>query len=244
MTPAASVPRRIRPDLSGQRLLVVGGGSHLGAAIAQGAVEAGAEVTVAGRRREALEEVAGGRMATAYVDLADPATITRLVADVGEVDHLVSTVSMHTRAPLAELTDDAILLALDAKVLGPIRLARETLGRVTQSLTFFSGVAAERPPPEWVVPATVNGALNHLVKALAVELAPVRVNAVAPGTIDSGSHNRYGDGKTAFLEGRAAATLAGRVGEVEDIVSPTLALLASPYITGQTLTVDGGALLT
>lgn len=244
MTPTATPARPIRPDLGGQRLLVVGGGSHLGAAIARAAVEAGATVIVAGRRQEALEAVAGGRMQTAFVDLADPPTIAGLVDEVGTVDHLVSTVSMHTRAPLAELTDDAIRLALDAKVLGPIRLARATIGRVTQSLTFFSGVAAERPPPEWVVPATVNGALNHLVKALAVELAPVRVNAVAPGTIDSGSHNRFGEGKAAFMEGRAAGTLAGRVGEPEDIVGPTLALLASPYITGQTLTVDGGALLT
>lgn len=243
MTPAAPA-RPLRPDLAGQRVLVVGGGSKLGAAIARAALEAGADVVVAGRDRGALEAVSGGAMGTALVDLADPPTIRRLADEVGTVDHLVSTVSMHTRVPLAELSDDAIQLALDAKVLGPIRLARATIGRVTQSLTFFSGVAAERPPPEWVVPATVNGALNHLVKALAVELQPVRVNAVAPGTIDSGSHNRYGDAKAAFLEGRAAATLAGRVGEVEDVVGPTLALLASPYITGQTLTVDGGALLT
>ncbi len=235
-------------DLSGQRVAVIGGGSRLGRAIALAAAEAGAEIVVAGRSAEALAEVADlapGRADVVQVDLSLPETIARLGTEIGAIDHLVSTVSMHAAGPLATLEDAAIERAVDAKILGPIRLVRATAAamRPGGSYTFFSGQAAWRPTPGAVVTATVNGGLAFLVQALAVELAPLRVNAIAPGLVDSGALDRLGDEKAAVLADAVARMPVGRVGVPADIVSATLMVIGNGYMTGSVLNIDGGGRL-
>jgi NAD(P)-dependent dehydrogenase (short-subunit alcohol dehydrogenase family) len=236
-------------DLSGQRVVVVGGGSRLGRAIALAAAGHGADIVVAGRSSEALKAVvgqAGGRSAAFAVDLSEPETINRLANDLGAFDHLISTVSMHAAGPLAELTDEVVQRALDAKVLGPLRIVRAMAGQVRSggSFTFFSGQAAWRPGPGAVATATVNGALAFLVRALAVEIAPVRVNAVAPGVVDSGVLDHLGDAKAETLDQAAGRTLVGRVGTGDDITALTLMLISNGYITGTVVHADGGGPLT
>lgn len=224
----------------GQRVVVVGGASRLGAALALASMDRGAEVVVAARHRPT------GRLGEATyleVDLSNPETIVAMGEGVGTFDHLVSTVSMHAVGPLLDLSDSDIQASMDAKVLGPMRLARATAGKVRDggSLTFFSGQAAWRPHRGGTVMATVNGAQAFLVAALAVELAPVRVNAVAPGVVDSGAHDRLGEEKEQVLADAARLSLVGRVGTVDDIVDATLMLMSNGYMTGTVLHIDGGA---
>lgn len=224
----------------GQRVVVVGGASRLGAALALASMDRGAEVVVAARHRPT------GRLGEATyleVDLSNPETIVAMGEGVGTFDHLVSTVSMHAVGPLLDLSDSDIQASIDAKVLGPMRLARATAGKVRDggSLTFFSGQAAWRPHRGGTVMATVNGAQAFLVAALAVELAPVRVNAVAPGVVDSGAHDRLGEEKEQVLADAARLSLVGRVGTVDDIVDATLMLMSNGYMTGTVLHIDGGA---
>jgi NAD(P)-dependent dehydrogenase (short-subunit alcohol dehydrogenase family) len=242
----SSTPVSTAADLTGQRVVVVGGGSRLGRSLALAAAASGAEIVVAGRSPEALADVlaqAGGRGSVLPIDLSDADSIVELGRQVGPFDHLISTVSMHASGPLADLSDEAIRQSIDAKVLGPLRLVRATAAQIRPggSYTFFSGQAAWRPAPGSVVTSTVNGALAFLVQALAVELAPIRVNAIAPGLVDSGALDRLGaDRKAEILEQAAQRNPVGRAGTADDIVPPTMMVLTNGYITGTVLHVDGG----
>lgn len=111
------------------------------------------------------------------------------------------------------------------------------------SFLLFSGVAAWRPAPGRSVMATTNGAVAFLAEALAVELAPVRVNALSPGIVDSGQWDRLGDGKDAFLAATAAANPTRRTGTPAQLSAAARSLLTNPFVTGTTLHVDGGGRL-
>ncbi|MER8183884.1 SDR family oxidoreductase [Kitasatospora sp. NPDC094015] len=243
-------------SLAGRRVVVIGAGSHTGRALALAASAAGADLVLAGPDPRKLEWTAGelagtgaadlpGRVEVARVDLTDEASIAELAAVVGPFDHLVSTAAMPANGPLAELEPAAVRRAFDAKVIGPLLLAKHLAGQVAEggSFTFFSGVAAWRPAPARTVMATTNGALAFLVQALAVEIAPGRVNAVSPGIVDTGSWDGLGAGKEGFLRTVAERNPARRVGSVDDLVQAVLFAMLSPYVTGTVLHVDGGGRL-
>jgi NAD(P)-dependent dehydrogenase (short-subunit alcohol dehydrogenase family) len=147
---------------------------------------------------------------------------------------------------LGSLEPTVITRAFDAKVLGPLRLVQQTADLVRDggSYTFFSGHAAWRPGPGAVVTATVNGALAFMVQAMAVELAPVRVNAVAPGVIDSGALDAFGEErKREIIRATSERNPVGRVGQPDDVVSATMMVMANGYMTGIVVHVNGGGTL-
>ncbi|MFD8751172.1 SDR family oxidoreductase [Kitasatospora sp. NPDC059577] len=235
-------------SLKGRRLVVVGAGSHTGRALAKAASAAGAELVLAGPDPRKLEWTAGelsGPSEVLAVDLADERSIAELAARVGRFDHLVSTAAMPANGPLRDLDAADVQRAFSAKVIGPMLLAKHLADRVSGSgsFTFFSGVAAWRPAPGRTVMATTNGALAFLVQALAVEIAPVRVNAVSPGIVDTGSWDGLGADKEAFLRGVAERNPARRVGSTEDLVRAVRYAIDNPYVTGTVLHVDGGGRL-
>ncbi|MFI1988535.1 SDR family oxidoreductase [Actinoplanes sp. NPDC020271] len=231
-------------DLAGKRLVIVGAGAHVGAALARDASAAGADLVLTGPDLDRLQRTAS-TLAVAprvvHADLTDEESIARLAKEAGEFDHLVSTAAMPANGPVRELERAAVERAFAAKVIGPMLLAKHL--RPRESMTFFSGVAAWRPAPGRVVMATTNGALAFLVQALAVELAPVRVNAVSPGIVDSGAWDGLGDGKAAFLRDVAERNPVRRVGTTGDLVGAVSYVMTSPYVTGTVLHVDGGARL-
>ncbi|WP_405016656.1 SDR family oxidoreductase [Kitasatospora sp. NBC_00070] len=234
-----------KENLDGRRLVVVGAGSNIGRAIARTASAAGADLVLAGPDPAKLADTAAGLAGPALVqplDLADETSIAALAERVGPFDHLVSTAAMPANGPVATLELAAVQRAFAAKVIGPLLLAKHLAGQVNEggSFTFFSGVAAWRPAPERVVMATTNGALAFLVEALAVELAPVRVNAVSPGIVDSGAWDGLAERKDAFLRGVAERNPARRVGSPDDLVQAVLYALGNPFVTGTVLHVDGG----
>lgn len=178
-------------SLDGKRLVVVGAGSHIGRTLARTASAAGAELILAGPDAERLAATANALPAPARLqpaDLTDEDSIAALAEAVGPVDHVVSTAAVPANGPVSGLVLADVQRAFAAKVFGPLLLAKHLAGRMNEggSLTFFSGVAAWRPAPERVVMATANGALSFLVEALAVELAPLRVNAVSPASSTPG----------------------------------------------------------
>lgn len=203
--------------------VVVIGGSHLGRHLSESLTAQGADVITASPRHGE------------HLDLADESSIKRFAEAVGEIDHVVSTAAMPANGPLDDLDAEGIRRAFDAKVVGPLLLAKHL--RVTGSLTFFSGFAAWRPQRHRTVMATTNGAVKFLVEALAVELAPVRVNAVAPGIVDSGVW------PAEFLSTTADRNLTRNVGRPEDIAQAVLYAVTNPYVTGTVLHVDGGGRL-
>ncbi|MEU2226896.1 SDR family oxidoreductase [Streptomyces sp. NPDC018347] len=234
--------------LEGQRLVVVGAGSRTGCLLAQAASAAGADLVLAGPDPRRLERTAGelsGPSEAIPVDLADETTIAALSQRVGRFDHLISTAAMPANGPLRELELADVHRAFAAKVVGPLLLAKHLGGQVANagSFTFFSGVAAWRPAPSRTVMATTNGALAFLVQALAVEIAPVRVNAVSPGIVDSGSWDGLGADKESFLRQVAERNPARRVGTPEDLIKAVFYAIDNPYVTGTVLHVDGGGRL-
>jgi NAD(P)-dependent dehydrogenase (short-subunit alcohol dehydrogenase family) len=234
--------------LQGQRLIVVGAGSRTGSLLARAASAAGADLVLAGPDPRKLEWTAGelpGPSEVIPVDLADEATIEALSRRAGRFDHLVSTAAIPANGPLKDLDLADVHRAFAAKVIGPLLLAKHLAGQASGSgsFTFFSGVAAWRPAPSRTVMATTNGALAFLVQALAVEIAPLRVNAVSPGIVDSGSWDALGADKEAFLRQVAERNPARRVGTPDDLIKAVFYAIDNPYVTGTVLHVDGGGRL-
>ncbi len=234
--------------LKDRTVLIVGRGGGIAHAIALAASDAGARVIAAGRDQAALESAYDGlRITGEYVDLTDEATIDALGSKLGQVDHVVSTASARARGRLPDLDRDAIRLAFDTKVIGPVMLAKHLVPRMPQdgSFVLFSGSTAVKPAIGSLAVAGTNGAVVSVVRSLALELAPIRVNAVSPGVVDSGAWNALGgQGKAEFFRATSAQLPAGRIGTVDDVAETVLYALGSTYLTGATLGVDGGQLLT
>lgn len=230
--------------LSNSHILIFGGSSGLGLAIARACLGRGAQVTIASRSAERLAAAAaalggGPRLATAVADIADEAAVERVCA-VRPIDHaVVSTVEPHY-APLRELVLDRARALVDAKLFGALHVARCARLPATGSLTVISGIAADRPMIGNSVVAAVNGALEALVRALALELAPARTNALSPGWVDTPAWDKMGVDKAARLAARARTLPVRRTGTPDDLAAAALFLIENGFTTGEVLHVDGG----
>ncbi|ESY93015.1 SDR family oxidoreductase [Mesorhizobium sp. LNHC209A00] len=237
-------------SISNQKILIVGGGSGMGLALARRCLAAGAEVIIAGRgedrlrqAREALGNPAGLGLAT--VDIIREDQVGALFAGIGGLDHIVSTAADIEGAYrlLPELDLEAAQRVVDSKLFGPLLLAKHGAPRlaVAGSMTFVSGIAAYRPAARGSVVAAVNAALEGLVRALAIELAPLRVNAVSPGWVDTEIWAQVvGKRKAETLAAMAERLPVGRIGQPEDIADAIAFLIGNGFTTGTTLHVEGG----
>jgi NAD(P)-dependent dehydrogenase (short-subunit alcohol dehydrogenase family) len=231
-------------SLEGRTVLVVGRGSGIARAIVLAAREAGATVITAGRDAEKLAAAYDDPGITAEtVDLTDEASVAALAERVGAVDHVVSTASARARGAVADLTRATMLASFDTKVLGPILLAKHLAPRMPRdgSFVLFSGSTARKPSIGMLAVAATNGAVDVVTRSLAVELAPIRVNAVSPGTIDTGAYDALGEErKTALFDQRSKTNPARRIGTADDVAQVVLFALTASFVTGVSLAVDGG----
>jgi NAD(P)-dependent dehydrogenase (short-subunit alcohol dehydrogenase family) len=235
--------------LENQRVLVVGRGGGLARAVCLAARDAGAPVIAAGRDKDSLAAAYAGEPGISIdtVDLTDEDSIAALSERVGSVDHVVSTASARARGRLASLDRDAVRLSFDTKVIGPLMLAKHLAPRMpeTGSITIFSGVAATKIAVGTMAVAITNAAADTLARSLALELAPIRVNAMSPGVIDSGAWDALGpQAKADYFAGMSARNPARRIGTADDIANGVLFAMTSTFLTGQTLHIDGGEPLT
>lgn len=231
-------------SLRDRRVLVVGRGSGIARAVTLAVRAAGATVVAAGRDERALAAVYDDPgIETAYVDLTDEATVAALADRLGRVDHVVSTASARARGAVGELGHDTVLRSFDVKVLGPLLLAQHFAPRMPEdgSFVFSSGSSARKFAAGMLAVGATNAAVDALTRGLAVELAPIRVNAVSPGTVDTGAYDGLGERKKADLfAARAATSPARRVGRPEEIAEAVVFALGSTFLTGVSLGVDGG----
>jgi len=235
--------------LKNQTVLIVGRGSGLARAIAVAARDEGAHVIAAGRNAEALDAAYDGEpgISTEIVDLTDEASIAALAGRLDALDHVVSTASARARGRLADLDRDAIRLSFDTKVIGPLMLAKHLAPRMSKngSIAIFSGVAAAKIAVGTMGVAITNAAADTLARSLALELAPIRVNAISPGVIDTGAWDAFGEqGKADYFADISARNPARRIGTPDDIAQAVIFALTNTFLTGQTLHVDGGEPLT
>lgn len=237
------------------QVLIVGGSSGMGLALAERLLADGATVTIAGRSAQRLTDAAGhlerarrpgpGQLRTAQVDIGHEDQVRALFTGTGRLDHVVVTAAdaAGAYAPLPDFDLKAAQSVLDTKLLGPWLVAKHAAGQLPPdgSITFTSGINAYRPAAGSSMISTANGALEALARALAVELAPIRVNVVSPGWVDTPLWDKLaGDGKTERLAAMAARLPVGRVGTPADIAAAYAALLDNGFITGTVVHVDGG----
>jgi NAD(P)-dependent dehydrogenase (short-subunit alcohol dehydrogenase family) len=232
-----------------EKTVVIGGSSGIGLAVAEVLLGLGSEVTLVARSPENLHRAEqtlvarhpGASLHVAAADVASEPDLERLFKAAGRVDHVVLTAADASGAyqRIKDFDLAAGQAIVDVKLTGAILVAKHA--DVTGSITFTSGIAAYRPAAGGSVVAAVNGALESLGYALAIELAPVRVNVVSPGWVDTPIWDTIaGPGKTARLDAMAARLPAGRVGRPEDVAQAIVALTRNAFITGTVVHVDGG----
>jgi NAD(P)-dependent dehydrogenase (short-subunit alcohol dehydrogenase family) len=234
--------------LANEVVAIVGASSGIGLATARAAALQGAEVVMISQNREKLEEAARtihGIARPVTMDMLDREGVEKTFGELGAVDHLVLTAVPNEYAffgRLAELSDDQLELSLD-KIRGFVNVTRAASPRMRGqgSIILLSGAGALRPPSGTSLAAAMNSAILGLGKALAVELAPTRVNVVMPGVVDTSLHGDRREALRAWAE--SAALPARRFGQPTDIAEAILFLLQNPYVSGHTLVIDGGFLL-
>jgi len=234
--------------LQDKTILVIGRGSGIARAIALRARSEGGQVIVAGRDRAKLaNSYDDPRISAETIDITDDDSIVALADRVGPVDHVVSTASARARGKLADLQRQNLLQSFDTKVIGPTMLAKHFASQINPggSFVLFSGVHAFKHNVGYLGVGITNGAVDFLTRWLAVELAPIRVNAISPGVIDTGAWDAMGDdGKRYYFEHIAAHNPAGRIGTPDDIAAAVLFAMTNTFMTGVTLKIDGGEPLT
>jgi NAD(P)-dependent dehydrogenase (short-subunit alcohol dehydrogenase family) len=230
--------------LRDKTVVVVGRGSGIARAVALLAESEGARVIVAGRDRAKLASAySGSDIAAEVVDITDDESIAALADRVGAVDHVVSTASARARGTLADLQRHNLQQSFDTKVIGPTMLAKYFAPQINPggSFVLFSGVHAFKLNVGYLGVGITNGAVDFLTRWLAVELAPIRVNAVSPGVIDTGAWDSLGDdGKRDYFKHIADSNPARRIGTPEDVANGVLFAMINTFMTGMTLKIDGG----
>lgn len=236
--------------LEGQRIIVLGGSSGIGLAVAQAAARQGASVVIASsqqaRVEEALATLPAGTEGHA-LDLADEAAVGALFARLGDVDHLVFTAGESLQLGALAQTDlDTARGFFGLRYWGALIAAKHGAPRIRPggSITFTSGLAAARPRAGWALGASICGAMEGLTRALAVELAPVRVNIVSPGVVKSPLWANMAEADREALYRQVGESLpVGHAGEPEEVAEAYLYAMRQTYGTGQVIAVDGGARL-
>ena len=230
-------------SLHGKKVLVVGGSSGIGAAAAKAFAQLGAVVTIASRdpARGNADATPGAHVRTEALDITDTAAVDAFCARIGQFDHVVISAAKTATGPVRALPLADAQAAMDSKFWGAYRVARSIDIAPGGSLTFVSGYLSVRPNASSVLQGAINAALEALARGLALELAPVRVNAVSPGLIATPLWDKLApDARDAMYAGAAQRLPARRVGQPEDVANAIVYLAATPYATGSTVLIDGG----
>jgi NAD(P)-dependent dehydrogenase (short-subunit alcohol dehydrogenase family) len=231
--------------LAGKKVVVVGGSSGIGLATAQLAKAQGAEVIIASRSADKVKAAADKVGAKGLVcDVTNDDSVVGLFQSCGPVDHVVVSAAQLKSGPFKTVSMEDARSTLEGKLWGAWRVARAADIKAGGSLTLVSGFLSIRPRPNSAIVSAANGALESLARALALELAPVRVNCVSPGIIDTPIRAAMPEAARKDMLAKIAGSLpVGRVGLAEDIGVQILAFMGNGFASGAVVYIDGGALI-
>ena len=201
----------MRMDMANQSVLVIGGSSGIGLAVAQLAAELGGKVTIASRDQRNLSKAS---------------------------DAIGTAVKIR---PVRQLSLEDAYASMNSKFWGAYRIARAAKINDNGSLTLVSGFLSQRPSASSVLQGAINAALEGLMRGLAIEFAPIRVNAVSPGLIDTPLYSKLGEEQRRKLYDSTKDRLpVRRIGDAKDVAKAVLFVATNPFVTGSVVTIDGG----
>lgn len=234
-------------SLEGKRVVVIGGGSGIGFAVAELARAEGASVVIGSSSESRIGAAASRLSASAHtVDLRDEGSVATFFEKVGGFDHLALTAGdwgSSWRASVRDIDIDAARDGLTVRfwgVLAAVKHASRTIA-ARGSITLTSGVLAHRPMKGAPLATAIGGAIEHLARGLAMDLAPIRVNAVCPGLVLTEQVKQMMPGP--MIQGAVAALPIPRTATPEEAAKAYVYLMLNDYATAQVIPVDGGALL-
>jgi NAD(P)-dependent dehydrogenase (short-subunit alcohol dehydrogenase family) len=239
-------------SFDGQRIVIIGASAGIGEAAAKAFAARGAAVTITGRSKERLDQAArriGHPVLAAELDATSRGALDAFFATTGTIDHLVLSASPGAVGigPIAALDEAALRQAFDGKFFAHVKAIQAALPQLRRdgSVTMITAASARTAFAGTAGIAAANGALETMVAPLAVELAPLRVNAVSPGVIDTHWWNAMPeDQRRDYFASVAAVTPVRRVGKPDDVADAVVYLAGAGYITGTVLECTGGLNLT
>ena len=223
-------------------VVVIGGTSGLGMDLAERYAGMGRQVVISGRdadRTAGIAKTMGGSVSGVAVDLAEPAAIASGLQGIGEVDRLALAALERDQNTVKDYDVSAAIRLATLKLVGYTEVIHALLPRLTPdaSIVIYGGLAKLRPYVGSTTVTTVNAAVDGLVRTLATELAPIRVNALHPGIVGD---SPYWAEKTAALEAVKARTPTGHLVQMRDVTDAAMFLLENPSMNGGEVRVDGG----
>ena len=229
-------------------VVIVGGTSGIGLRLAETYAARGRDVLITGRDLDRARTVAAGiegpgSAGACAVDLSEPERIAGCLNEIGTVDRLVVGAIDRDENTIADYDLARALRLVTLKLVGYAEVVHTLAPRFgpSASILFFGGLALRRPYPGSTTITTVNGGVTGLVHTLAVELAPIRVNAIHPGVV--GDSPYWADKPAAVLDALVARTPLGRLATMDEIVDASIFLLENGAVNGVNLEVDGGWML-
>jgi len=228
------------------RTVIIGGSSGMGLAAAQKLYSLGHEIVIASRSKDKLEKAAKviGKAETYVLDVTKEKEIAQFFGSIGSFDHLIISAADFVMGPFLEMPVEEAKLFFDSKFWGQYLAAKYGAPHIRAggSITFFCGVAGQKPFMNFSAGSAINAALEGLTRALALELAPLRVNAISPGTVVTPVWDVLPE-KARLKEFEATAKLlpVKRVGEPEDIAEAVAYLIQCGFATGSVVYIDGGS---
>jgi NAD(P)-dependent dehydrogenase (short-subunit alcohol dehydrogenase family) len=236
-------------SLEGAHVVVVGGSSGIGKGVVEAAVAEGARVTIGARDQQRLDAVVaefGGTVRAAPVDVTREDTVAEFFAGIDLVDHLAVCPGDDAPGSIYALSAAAIHRCLSTKIVGKLLCVRHAAPRMPLdgSIVLLSGPTGHRPLAGFSVTGAANVGIGTLGRTLAIELAPVRVNVVVPGMIDTPFWQRIPEAERAAMFASTVTQVpAGRIGRPSDVAAEVIHLFHAEYVTGNVVFVDGGGSL-
>jgi NAD(P)-dependent dehydrogenase (short-subunit alcohol dehydrogenase family) len=235
-------------QLYNQHVVVVGGSSGIGLAVAQQAHQAGARITLLARSAEQLAQAASTleRVETIALDIMDEAGIQAAFARLGPIDHVYIAAGRTQLGSILNGTIDEQMLPLMERLWGSVHVVRAAVPQLRPggSITFTGGLSTDRPVAGAWISGVATAAAEQLARVLALELAPLRFNAISPGYTDTPLWDKVlGEAKTQALAGVAERLPVKHIATANEVAAAVLLLMTNSSMTGAIIHVDGGARL-
>ena len=235
-------------ELEGKKIVIIGGSSGIGLATARRAIKEKASVVICSRSEEKLKkarEGLGNQVSTYAVDISSEDDLKRLFEQTGDLDHLFITAGSTSGGLIVKTEMEQARKTMDTRFWGCYNATHFAAGRMRKhgSITFMSGNVTLRPIRGSSVGAASVAAVEAFARSAALELAPIRVNTIRAGLVDTPLLDAFGENRQGIIDGYIKRSPLKRIGSSEDVAAAAIYLMKNEFTTGTVLHIDGGGML-